>query len=123
MGDEQSFSGGSAVAGIAKMQARGQFTVPEAVRKATGAEPGSTLLVRQSGDDRFEVIVLPHHTAREFCAAMALRDDLTLTRLREGVAESIAIRTMPPELRAALGEAAVAPGSSDERHEEPHEKA
>jgi bifunctional DNA-binding transcriptional regulator/antitoxin component of YhaV-PrlF toxin-antitoxin module len=114
MGAGQALSGGHPVAGVAKMQSRGQFTVPEAVRTATGAKPGSTLLVRQTGDDRFEVIVLPKHTAREFCEAMALRDDLTLAELREGVAESIALRTMPHGMRHDRSEVA-ASRDPDER--------
>lgn len=96
------------MAGVAKMQARGQFTVPEAVRRATGAEPGSTLLIQQTGKDRFEVVVIPRHSAREFFHAMALRDDLTFEQLREGAVESIASRTMPLDVRPGFSEAAAA---------------
>jgi len=37
---------GCGVTAMAKVQARGQFTIPEAVRKATGVSPGASLLVR-----------------------------------------------------------------------------
>jgi bifunctional DNA-binding transcriptional regulator/antitoxin component of YhaV-PrlF toxin-antitoxin module len=91
---------GCGVAAVAKVQARGQFTIPEAVRKATGVAPGASLLVRATGPDRFEVTVLPTITADEFFAAMALREDATQEDLRRAVVEGIEKRVLPPDLQA-----------------------
>jgi bifunctional DNA-binding transcriptional regulator/antitoxin component of YhaV-PrlF toxin-antitoxin module len=83
------------VAALARLQTRGQFTVPESVRRATGVQPGDTLLVRAVEPGRFEVIVLPHVSAEEFFEAMALRDDLTAADLRRAVAEGVEARVSP----------------------------
>lgn len=88
---------GCAVSAVAKVQARGQFTIPEGVRKATGAAPGASLLVRAVGPDRFEVIVLPQITADEFFQAMELRRDATKEDLRQAVTEGIERRLRPDE--------------------------
>ena len=44
---------------IAKVQARGQVTVPQEIREAYGIEPGSELLFLRAGKDHFECRVLP----------------------------------------------------------------
>ncbi len=98
---------GSGVAAVAKVLARGQFTIPEAIRKVTGVSPGDSLLVRATGPDRFEVMVLPHITADEFFAAMALRDDLTEEDLRRAVEGGIEQRVLPED-GATLAEVAAA---------------
>jgi len=43
---------------IARVQARGQVTVPQEIRKACGVEPGRELLFVQTGENRFECQVL-----------------------------------------------------------------
>lgn len=83
------------MAALARLQARGQFTVPESVRHATGVQPGDTLLVRAVEPGRFEVIVLPHVSAEEFFDAMALRDDLTAEDLHRAIAEGVEARVSP----------------------------
>lgn len=102
---------GYGVAAMAKVQARGQFTIPEAVRKATGVSPGASLLVRATGPDRFEVTVLPTITADDFFAAMALRDDLTPEDLRRAVAEGVEERVLPPDVKAFSEVAAASEGT------------
>lgn len=114
MEGEGTSAGVKQVSAVTRLQARGQFTVPEAVRKATGAKPGDTLLVRAVGDRRFEVIVVPRHSPDDFFRAMALRDDLSLEELRQGVAESIAWRVTPEDALEGRHEAAATrdPGAS-----------
>lgn len=43
----------------ARVQSRGQITVPQHIRVACGIEPGSLLLFRETGPDRFECLVFP----------------------------------------------------------------
>lgn len=92
------------VVALAKVQKRGQFTIPEAIRKVTGAKPGDSLLVRATGRDTFEVKVMPQITADDFFAAMKLRDDVTADDLRRAVEEGIERRVLPQD--SALAEAA-----------------
>ena len=105
MGHAGSERGGCGVSAVAKVQARGQFTIPEAIRKATGVSPGGSLLVRATGPNRFEVTVLPQITADEFFAAMALRDDVTQEDLQRAMVAGIEDRVMPRDLHV-LSEAA-----------------
>ena len=44
---------------IARVQPRGQVTIPQLIRKGCGIEPGSDLLFIQTGSDRFECHRLP----------------------------------------------------------------
>lgn len=104
---------GYGVAALAKVQTRGQFTIPDVIRKATGAQPGNSLLVRATGPDTFEVRVLPQITADDFIAAMALRSDLTQDDLHRAVEEGIERRVLPAG-DGALAEVAAA------REEEAH---
>ena len=97
---------GYGVAALANVRKRGQFTIPEAIRKETGAKPGDSLLVRATGRDTFEVKVLPRITADDFFAAMKLRNDLTADDLRRAVEEGIEHRVLPQD--RALTEAATA---------------
>jgi AbrB family looped-hinge helix DNA binding protein len=46
-------------AALARVQARGQVTVPQEIREACGIEPGSYVFFRQSGPDTFQCHVLP----------------------------------------------------------------
>lgn len=78
---------GLGVAAMARLRARGAFTIPQVIRRATGAQPGDSLLVRATGPDTFEVMVLPHITADDFFAAMALREDITREELEAAIAE------------------------------------
>lgn len=106
---------GCGVTALAKVQARGQFTIPEAIRKATGAKPGDSLLVRATGPDRFEVQVLPQITADDFCAAMALRGDLTPEDLRRAVLEGIERRVLPEDATPLSEVAATAEAEAGRR--------
>ena len=91
---------GCGVSAVAKVQARGQFTIPEAIRKATGVGVGASLLVRATGPDRFEVTVLPTITADDFFCAMSLRAGLIPEDLERAVLAGIAERVLPADLRA-----------------------
>lgn len=44
---------------VVRMQAKGQMTVPEAMRKAMGIETGTELVCMQTAPDAFECRVLP----------------------------------------------------------------
>lgn len=47
---------------IAKVQSRGQVTLPSQERKAIGLQPGDTVVVRQTGDQTLELRALPKIT-------------------------------------------------------------
>ena len=94
---------GCGVSAVAKVQARGQFTIPEAIRKATGVAAGASVLVRATGPDRFEVTVLPTISADGFFTAMSLRADLTPEDMERAVLAGIAERVLPADLRSASG--------------------
>ena len=99
---------------VAKVQARGQFTIPEAIRKATGVGVGASLLVRVTGPDRFEVTVLPTITADDFFSAMSLRAGLIPEDTERAVLAGIAERVLPADLRA-VAEGAATGERADQR--------
>jgi|GEM_PF-6100454 len=51
---------------LARLQERGQFTVPARVREAVGMRPGDQLLVRALGPGRFEVMAVPRRPLTDF---------------------------------------------------------
>ncbi|MGH2532078.1 MAG: AbrB/MazE/SpoVT family DNA-binding domain-containing protein [Thermomicrobiales bacterium] len=47
---------------VARVQARGQITLPSEIRAAMGIEPGDTLFLRAKGPGLVEIRVLPRLT-------------------------------------------------------------
>jgi AbrB family looped-hinge helix DNA binding protein len=50
---------------IARVQARGQVTLPKEVREAAGVEPGDAVIVEATGRGRVELRVVPRLTLAE----------------------------------------------------------
>ena len=50
---------------VAKVQARGQITLPSAVRKAANIKPGAFIGLRATGPGRIEIHVLSQLTAAD----------------------------------------------------------
>lgn len=78
--------------GVARVQARGQVTVPQEIREALGIDPGTELLFVQTAPGRFECQVLP---PKQSLVAMVEHFAMggeapAVSVLREGVAEDIA---------------------------------
>ena len=46
------------VTALGKMQARGQVTIPRAIRKAAGVNPGDTVTLAATGAGKVELTVL-----------------------------------------------------------------
>ncbi len=97
---------GMTVLVLAKLQDRGQFTVPAKLREAVGLKPGDTLLLRAVGPGRFEAVALPHHALSTFFEERPARE-VPLDRLREEMGREVAAE-YAPEVDAARGEAAAA---------------
>ena len=74
---------------IAKVQARGQVTVPQEIREAYGIEPGSELLFLKTGQNRFECQVLPRSgSLLDFVDRHAIRDQtIDVEKLRNDAAD------------------------------------
>ena len=74
---------------IAKVQARGQVTVPQEIREAYGIEPGSELLFLKTGQNRFECQVLPRSgSLLDFVDRHAIRDQMIdVEKLRNDAAD------------------------------------
>lgn len=77
---------------MAKVQARGQVTVPQEVRDLCGIEPGTELLFLPLGPHAFECRVLPPQRSlmdvvEQFTVGGTAPD---LEKLREDMAETIA---------------------------------
>ncbi len=74
---------------IAKVQARGQVTVPQEIREAYGIEPGSELLFVKTGKDHFECQILPRPgSLLAFIDQHAIHDYvIDVEKLREEAAE------------------------------------
>ncbi len=49
--------------GFGKVQARGQVTIPEEVRRAANIKAGDTLLFETQGEGRVEAVVVPTHSS------------------------------------------------------------
>jgi bifunctional DNA-binding transcriptional regulator/antitoxin component of YhaV-PrlF toxin-antitoxin module len=76
---------------VAKVQARGQVTVPQDIREACGVMPGSELLFIKTGPERFECRVLPkrrslREVAAQYTVAGVAPD---LDQLREEMADEL----------------------------------
>lgn len=53
------------MAALSKVQARGQVTLPRAIREAAGVKPGDSVIMRAIGPGTVEIKVLPRLTAAE----------------------------------------------------------
>ncbi len=77
---------------MARVQARGQVTVPHEIREACGVEPGSELLFVPIGPQAFECRVLPPQRSLAELVARYTVDDVApnLQALREEMGDAIA---------------------------------
>jgi AbrB family looped-hinge helix DNA binding protein len=77
---------------VARVQARGQVTVPQEIREACGIVPGTDLLFIKTGPDRFECQVLPaRRSIAEIIATYAMDGSApNLDRLREEMGTAMA---------------------------------
>lgn len=81
---------------VARVQPRGQVTVPHDIRAACGIEPGTDLLFTQTGPDTFEGRRLPaRRSLIELVDALA-GDGVApdLTELREEMGDELAIERL-----------------------------
>jgi AbrB family looped-hinge helix DNA binding protein len=86
---------------IARVQARGQVTVPHDIREACGIEPGTDLMFVQTGPDQFECWVMPPRQS-----LMELLDKYTvegvapdLRQIDEDIADEVARHYLPETSR------------------------
>ncbi len=56
------------ITALAKVQARGQVTLPREIRRAIGIEPGDTIVLRVTGPGKVELGVLPRLTIDDLAA-------------------------------------------------------
>lgn len=68
---------------IAKVQSRGQVTLPSRERKAIGLEPGDTVIVRQTGDQALELRALPKVTLADLIERYPIEDPVDWDVVRE----------------------------------------
>ena len=91
---------------LAKLQDRGQFTVPAKLREAVGLKPGDTLLLRAVGPGRFEAVALPNRSLSAFFEER-VAGEASLNRLRDEMGHEMTAGHVP-EAEAARREAAAA---------------
>jgi bifunctional DNA-binding transcriptional regulator/antitoxin component of YhaV-PrlF toxin-antitoxin module len=92
---------------LARLQERGQFTVPAKLRDAVGLKPGDTLLLRALGPGRFEAVALPPHALSTFFEARG-EGQPSLDQLRTEMGREMAVERRPVDPEAARREAATA---------------
>jgi bifunctional DNA-binding transcriptional regulator/antitoxin component of YhaV-PrlF toxin-antitoxin module len=82
---------------VARVQARGQVTVPQEIRDACGVAPGTDLLFAKTGPGRFECRVLPSRaTLVETTRRYAMDGDAPdIARLREEMGAELAAARLP----------------------------
>jgi bifunctional DNA-binding transcriptional regulator/antitoxin component of YhaV-PrlF toxin-antitoxin module len=81
---------------IARVQARGQVTVPQEIRESCEVVPGCDLVFTQLGKMRFQCLVLPHRSLTEMLEAHTLPGPAPdLAQLREDFGEELAQRSLP----------------------------
>ena len=68
---------------IAKVQARGQVTLPSQERKAIGLEPGDSVVVRQTGERTLELRVMPRLTLQDLIERYPIDGPVDWDTLRE----------------------------------------
>lgn len=82
---------------LAKVQARGQVTLPRDVRQAVGIQPGDTLMIQATGPASLQVTVLPRLTLAEALERYRVEGEVDLAALRreaEGDAAADALRNL-----------------------------
>lgn len=67
---------------IAKVQSRGQVTLPNRERKAIGLEPGDTVVVRQTGDQTLELKAIPRMTVQEMVERYGVDGSVNIEQIR-----------------------------------------
>ncbi len=82
--------------GVARVQARGQVTVPRDIREACGVEPGTDLYFVKTGPDSFECRVLPTAPSIAAITAEYAMDGVApdLAQLREEMGTAMAERLL-----------------------------
>ena len=82
---------------VARVQARGQVTVPQEIREACGVAPGTDLLFAKTGPGRFECRVLPARaTLVGITKHYAMDGDAPdIARLREEMGAEFAAAHLP----------------------------
>lgn len=87
---------------IARVQTRGQVTVPQEIREACGVVPGADLLFVQRGPDSFECRVLPARRTLAEVTARYAADGVApdLSRLREEMGAALACERLPDQPHA-----------------------
>ena len=87
---------------IARIQARGQVTIPQEIREACGAAPGADLLFIETGPDTFECRVLPARRTLAEVTARYAADGVApdLARLSEEMGADLACDRLPDQAHA-----------------------
>ena len=82
---------------VARVQARGQVTIPQEVREACGVTPGSDLFFVKLGPGRFECRVLPARRSLVEITKQYTMDGTApdIAQLREEMAEQLAGTRLP----------------------------
>lgn len=86
---------------IARLQSRGQVTVPQEIRDACEMSPGDDLLFVKTGARTFECRVLPRRRSLAEVLAQYQLDEESpdLAQLREDFGNDLARRSRPEERR------------------------
>ncbi|MGI8644200.1 MAG: AbrB/MazE/SpoVT family DNA-binding domain-containing protein [Thermomicrobiales bacterium] len=75
---------------IAKVQSRGQVTLPSQERKAIGLQPGDMVVVRQTGDQTLELKAIPRMTVQEMVERYGVDEPIDVERVRAEAEDDMA---------------------------------
>lgn len=75
---------------IAKVQSRGQVTLPSRERKAIGLRPGDMVLVRQTGEQTLELKAVPQMTVQEMVERYQVDRPADIERIRAEAEDDMA---------------------------------
>lgn len=76
---------------LARVQPRGQVTIPRDIRQACGVEPGTDLLFTQTGPDSFQCQKVPRQSIVEIIERLSVPGTAPdLTELREEMGDEVA---------------------------------
>ncbi len=75
---------------IAKVQSRGQVTVPSRERKAIGLRPGDMVIIRQTAPNTLELKILPQMTFQEVLERYHIDGPVDISALRAAAEEDMA---------------------------------